>query len=442
MTPRKSFIFCTWEGGGSVGPVIAVARKLVERGHQVRVMSDRSNRLEAESAGAMFVPWTRAPSRPDRSRETDYFRDWEAPSPPEEFRLLVDKLLTGPALDYALDLLDELRRRPADLVISSEMLLGVMAACEAAFQPLAILTCNVSIYPVPGIPPMGPGLAPARSEEERQMHAAIAAESLQLFDSGLPALNRARGALGLPPLASVVDQLKVADRLFLGTSRAFDFAPDSLPPGWSYVGPQIADPAWACRSSPTAGASGDEPLVLVAFSTSFQNHVAVLQRVVDALAGLPVRGIVTLGDGVEPDEIRSADKVLLVHSLPHGELMPRAELVVTHGGHGTVMRALSCGKPMLLIPHGRDQHDNAVRVTERGAGLALGKQASAAEIGQAIERLLKEPAFTACAGQLGNRILAETVASPLIEELEGLAGGSFIPAGAALDRLEAVPPAA
>src|SRR3712207_969983 len=67
----KSFLFATWEGGGSVTPALTVAKKLSDRGHRVRVMSDRCNRPEAEAAGAIFVPWTRAPSRLDRSKDSD-----------------------------------------------------------------------------------------------------------------------------------------------------------------------------------------------------------------------------------------------------------------------------------------------------------------------------------------------------------------------------------
>jgi UDP-N-acetylglucosamine:LPS N-acetylglucosamine transferase len=48
----RSFLLTTWEGGGSVAPALTVARKLVARGHQVRVMSDECNRRDAEAACA------------------------------------------------------------------------------------------------------------------------------------------------------------------------------------------------------------------------------------------------------------------------------------------------------------------------------------------------------------------------------------------------------
>jgi UDP:flavonoid glycosyltransferase YjiC (YdhE family) len=102
-------------------------------------------------------------------------------------------------------------------------------------------------------------------------------------------------------------------------------------------------------------------------------------------------------------------------------LLAQAALVVTHGGHGTVARALRHSRPMLVLPHGRDQGDNAVRVTERGAGLALPPNASVADIRSAIARLLAEPEFTDAAGHLGDAVARETAESPVVEVLEDLA---------------------
>ena len=146
-TPRK-FLICTWEGGGSVGPKVTLARKLLAAGHSVRVMSDECNRPEAEAVGATFVPWTRAPNRTDRRRETEFFRDWAASNPAEGFREAIETVFAGPALAYAQDVIEELEREPADLVVSSDFLFGVMAGCEAIGQPLAAMACNSVLFPV------------------------------------------------------------------------------------------------------------------------------------------------------------------------------------------------------------------------------------------------------------------------------------------------------
>jgi MGT family glycosyltransferase len=421
MTRTRNFLFATFEGGGSIGPALTVARKLLARGHRVRFMSDRCNRPEAEATGAVFVPWTRAPSRPDRSRDTDLLRDWEV-DPEAGFERTLDGLMIGPALLYAEDLIEELRREPADLVVSSEMLFGPMAGCEAAGQRLALLSANICVYPlIPGIPPLGPGLPPARSDEDRALHAAVAAGSARMLNARLPALNGARAALGLAPLANVLDQLEAAEALLLGTARAFDFATEALPPFIRYVGPQLDDPAWAGEWRSPWAEDDPRPLVLVGFSTSFQDHAGVLQRIIGAAADMPVRLLVTLGGAIAPDELRAAPNSVLVDNAPHNAVMREAALVVTHGGHGTVARALVHGRPMLIVPHGRDQADNAVRVTERGAGLSLPPGATAGELRDAMVRLIGDPSFAASAAELGARIAREAAGSPVVDELETLA---------------------
>jgi UDP:flavonoid glycosyltransferase YjiC (YdhE family) len=82
------------------------------------------------------------------------------------------------------------------------------------------------------------------------------------------------------------------------------------------------------------------------------------------------------------------------------------------------MRALVSRAPMLVIPHGRDQNDNAVRVTERGAGLSLMPDASTGAIRSACERLLNEASFRTAAKRLGDLVAAEAENSTVVSELE------------------------
>jgi len=418
MTVPISFLFTLWEGGGNVTPTLEVARKLVARGHRVRFMSDACNRAEAEAVGAAFVPWNRAPSRLDRRRDSQGFKDWAEATPQDGLLSVIRDVWCGPSLAYARDVIDELRREPADLVVSSECLFGVMAGCESVGQRFVTLGPNISLAPLPGVPPLGPGLPPARTDEERALHAEIAKGAREMFDAGLPALNATRAALGLAPLAHLTDQYQAAERELLATSAAFDFPADALPSRVRYVGPQIADPAWARPWTSPWTASDERPLVVVAFSTTFQNHAGVVQNVIDALATLPARVLVTLGGSLEPDEVHAGANCVVVESAPHTIVMREAALLVTHGGHGTVMRGLVSRVPMLVIPHGRDQNDNAVRVTERGAGLSLMPDASVDAIRAACDRLLREPHFRAAAKRLGDLVAADAEASTVVGELE------------------------
>jgi MGT family glycosyltransferase len=222
-------------------------------------------------------------------------------------------------------------------------------------------------------------------------------------------------------LEHLLDQIRVAEVELLATSRAFDFPSSDLPSHVRYVGPQIGDPHWAVRWNSPWPASDKRPLVAVAFSTTFQNHAGVLQKIIDALAPLPARVLVTLGGAIKVGALKPAANCVLVESAPHSEVMREAAAVVTHGGHGTVMRALLSRAPMLVIPHGRDQNDNAVRITARGAGLSLLPDAPVEEIRAACERLLSDASFRAAARKLGDQVAAEAENSTVVQELEAAA---------------------
>ncbi len=170
----------------------------------------------------------------------------------------------------------------------------------------------------------------------------------------------------------------------------------------------------------------DRPLVLVGFSTTFQNHVGVLQRVIDALAAFPVRVLVTLGPTIAPEELRPAPNTRLVRSAPHNAVMREAALVVTHGGHGTVARAMLHELPMLVIPHGRDQDGNAARIAARGAGLMLPPSATSNQIAAAVDRLLGDSDFAVRAQALGREVAREAAESPIVEILEELTCPAFV----------------
>jgi MGT family glycosyltransferase len=417
----RSFLFATWEGGGNIPPMLTLVRRLVARGHEVRLLGDACTRDEAEAAGAAFVPWQRAPSRPDKSIASDPMRDWEASGPGEVVGRIISHFMCGNALAFAQDVLAELARRPADAIVTSEMLLGPMLAGEAAGVPVAALACNIPIIPLPGVPPFGPGFAPARDAAERQLHAQVQAGLDALLAGGLPSLNAARAALGLEPLAATGEQFGRLDLYLCATARAFDFPAEALPPNFRYVGPLLDEPGWAAGDAPAAG---ERPLVLVALSTTYQAQEAVLRRTLEALGRLDVEAIVTTGPAVAAAALDPPANVRVVEQASHDAILARAAAVVTHCGHGTVMRALAAGVPILCVPMGRDQNDNAARVTARGAGLRLAPSADPAEIGAALARLLGEPGFSEAAARLGRAIAAETGPDRVAGLVEALAGST------------------
>lgn len=414
------FLLATFEGGGNIPPVLGMIRRLRARGHSVRVLGDAVLGPEMEAAGATFRPWTTAPNRADRRAESDPIRDWAATEPGGGLLRGLDTIMIGEAANYAADTMAELRRAPADALLCSDLLFGPAIAGEAAGIPVVIFGCNINLMPMEGVPPVGPGLAPPTTAEEHEVAAGVAAWFRAALDERLPVLNAARAAHGLAPVSRPEEQHERAAMTLLATSPAFDFPATRLPPGLHYVGPLLDAPGWAPDwVSPWAEDDG-RPLVLIALSSTFMDQAAVIQRLLDAVARLPLRAVATLGPGLAGTALRVPANAQVIDGASHDAMMRAASVVVTHCGHGTVMRALAHHRPMLCLPMGRDQNDNAARVVARGAGIRLTADAAVEELCGAIAALVAEPRYAAAAAALGQAIATATPPDALVEALEDL----------------------
>ena len=107
--------------------------------------------------------------------------------------------------------------------------------------------------------------------------------------------------------------------------------------------------------------------------------------------------------------------------MAHRRVLPHAAAVITHGGHGTVIKALAAGCPVLVLPLGRDQPDNAARVTRLGAGIRLRSSASPRKIAAAVTELINDPAYAEAATALGQQVRAETDDRRIVHEIESIA---------------------
>jgi hypothetical protein len=229
-------------------------------------------------------------------------------------------------------------------------------------------------------------------------------------------INRARVEQGLVPLSAWEDQLLGAQAIYMMTAAELDFASRGrLPANVHYVGPAF-EPYTREWESPWPGTNND-PLVLISFSTSYMNQRALVQRVLDAVGGLPVRALLTAGPALEADQLRIPANTRTVAFIPHRTVLPHAALVVTHAGWQTINAALSDGVPLVCVPDGRDQPDNAARVVAAGAGVRVCKKTSPRKLRRVIVQALGDPALKrgaeAMAEALGRSDGAVTVAEAL-----------------------------
>jgi UDP:flavonoid glycosyltransferase YjiC (YdhE family) len=376
---------------GNAPPQLAVTRELVARGHQVRVLAHRAAADRVRATGAELIEIERAVPAFDISRrETDTLRDWAAPN---RFRAGI-RLRDHGQLDLLPGIADEcaelLAGWPADVVVFDWVLLGAAVAAEAANVPAAALVHCPYPQPIPGAPPLFSGVGWRDGSLGSLRNRVLNRVFLRFSAAGLPRLNEARATHGLAPLEHWEGQLESVAAVYVLTAPELDFSSrGQLPANVAYVGPAF-EPFETDWVSPWA-AEPDLPLVLASFSTSFMDQAGLAQRVLDALADLPVHAILTAGPALETGELRVPANTKVVDYLPHRSALPQAKLMITHAGWQTVNAALADGVPLLCLPDGRDQPDNAARVLAANAGLRGKKSDSPARLRQLIEQALSDP---------------------------------------------------
>jgi len=235
----------------------------------------------------------------------------------------------------------------------------------------------------------------------------------------LDGMRQQAGFAGLPPL----DELwRGRDRIVSTSHKSFD-APGL--PEWGSVrhaGPVLEDEKFALPTPLPWPDSDATPLVLVSFSTGFeQRNVDKVQRTLDALADLPVHVVATTGGIVAPNEVAAPPNAIVLNYAAHDPIIRRAALVVTHGGHGTAMRSLRHGVPMVVIPGlAGDQPYVAAAVQEWGAGRALPGDAGAGAIAAVAREVLSTPSFRDNARQRAAALAGIDGAVNAADEVEAL----------------------
>jgi MGT family glycosyltransferase len=414
------FLLATWDGGGTIPPELGLVASLVERGHDAVVVGDDTTADEVAEAGAIFVPWQRAPQARARDFERALIRDWEVRNPLAQVRQVGDLLFFGPADLHAADLRDAIGQHAPDVLIVDALLTGAAAEAERSGLPTASVAPNVNMLRTPGVPPIGTGLRPMSGRIGRTRDAALHRLNDLLMGTG--SLNETRRRLGLDPVRTLEESIRRADKVVFLTSDAFDFAPSRPDPRIVYGGiPVPPDERIAVEWAPPWPDDG-RPAVLLSLSTTYMQQEDLLQRLVDGLGTVDCHVLVTTGRGLRGRPLaRTPVNVHVVEAAPHGSVLPHVRLVVTHGGHGTVLRALCAGVPVLVVPISRDQPDNAARVVHHGVGAKVSKRSSPAEFASSVRAVLDDEPMRARASAMASRLAADVGAPKAVAALEALA---------------------
>jgi MGT family glycosyltransferase len=360
---------------GHAFPMLALGAELAARGHEVTYETWSRWRAPVEAHGMRFLAAPEYPTFP-----TD-----EQPLGPYE-AVVRATAATRPAVAAL---------RP-DVVVHDILTLAPALAAELESIPAATLIPHV--YPVmePGFPPYAFGARLPRTRAARAAWRAFDRPVRTGLERGRRELNDTRRQLGLPP----------TDRLHGGLSRKLTMVgtlpqleyPRAWPEHVKVVGPLM----WEPPSEAVAPPPGDAPLVLVAPSTAQDPEHRLLRAALDGLSGEPVRVLATWNRRRPPAPVPVPANARLVEWLSYDQTMPQCALVVCHAGHGTLVRALAAGCPVLAVPHVGDMAENAARVDWAGAGVRVPwPLLGPSTLRLAARRALSRPALARRAAELG-----------------------------------------
>jgi UDP:flavonoid glycosyltransferase YjiC (YdhE family) len=219
-------------------------------------------------------------------------------------------------------------------------------------------------------------------------------------------IQHARVAIGLGSVEElglgIVDGF--VDAEMLRRSPYLSVFPASLDEGEQPETHRFHDPAWDQPASelPDGWGGTDAPLVYVTFGS---------------VAGR-VRVLLTVGRELDPEALgRAPDNVHVEPWVPQQDVLGHAAAVVCHGGSGSTLGALSAGLPTVVVPLFADQPENARRVAEVGAGLAVTPDASS--IREAVRQVLEEPSYREAAQGLAAEMRAQPAVDHAVPLFEG-----------------------
>jgi UDP:flavonoid glycosyltransferase YjiC (YdhE family) len=348
-------LFTTQPGDGHLNPLLPVAGALRDAGHEVLFATAASYGPDVQRAGfpaaAAGEDW-----RIDRAAER--FPEGASIQGPQALRWWIENAFLGPlAASMHADLAVLLDEWSPAVVVHDSTEVG------------AILVSEQRGLPYVGVPL---GFEPGRGIESLFGDAwqQVRAEADLPADPACERLSSWLELVFTPPSWGALfgTPLRTTHRVRM---PSFDRADLQPAPSWS------------------SDLGQERPFVYASLGTSFAVARRVLKAIIAALGELPVDAVVTVGRVNDPERLGPAPPNVRVEQyVPQSHLLPRASAMVCHSGFSTVLGALACGVPLVLLPMGADHFVNAECCTRLGAAAVVDDILNSDAIARATDTLL------------------------------------------------------
>jgi MGT family glycosyltransferase len=376
VADRLTIVFMPESAYGPTNNCIGIGKVLQQRGHRVVFAAEASWRGRLEPLGFEEDLVDLAPP-PDGDTEQDagqFWTDFITETSPEFRKPTIEQLATfiEPVFASLIDgatycepqLQAILERAQPDVIVEDNV--NAFPALLTHGAPwVRIMSCNPLEMRDPAIPPVFSGYAiDDRSNWEafRAEYARSHRETWERYDAFVV-------DHGAPPLPDL-EFIHASEHLNLYVYPEVADYPRQVPLDrtWHRLESSVrtTEDAWEI---PEELRGGPGALVYLSLGSLGSADVDLMRRLVEVLAETPHRYVVSKGP--RADEFALPDNMWGEGRLPQTSIIPRCDLVITHGGNNTTTEAFHFGKPMIVLPLFWDQYDNAQRVQEVGAGIRL-----------------------------------------------------------------------
>jgi len=398
---------------GDLYPYVAIGRALQTRGHQVTLGTAKIYQDKLAAEGLAFCHLRCAP---DRLTTPEQIRGFLQDA--FDGRRGAEKLVRAMTSSIEETYLDtRAAARNADLVISHPLAFATPIVCrELRIAWLSTMLAPMFFLSTVDPPVIGgaPWLRPIHTLSPRLYRSLfrLLRRSTDSWVQPIAELCRRRGLAALLASPLFEGQYSPQGTLALFPSalaqRQPDWPPNTIITGFPLHSSEEANPQ-TLRSLEAFLRGGEAPLVFALGSSAV--HIARDFFVVSAQAARRLSRRAVLVTGAQTANrtgLEAADDLFIIDYVAYDQLFPHASVLIHQGGIGTLAQALQARRPMLVVPFGFDQHDNAHRVTRLGVALTLSRKDYLVDkVAAAIDALARRPSFARAAALLGARVQAE-----------------------------------
>lgn len=415
---------------GDLHPCIGLALELQRRGHRITIATTEFYRSKIEELGLAFKPIRPAFDPTDGETIAKCQNIRRGPE------ILIRELVLPHLNEGYADLLAA--ASDADLMLAGELMYPAPLVAEKLSMPWASIIlspCSFFSAHDPSLMVNVPQLYRLRTAGPFVNRAILRVGILATNHWWRP-IRKLRRAEGLGPARNPLVIDKFSPHLVLALfSRGLaaaqpDWPSSSVQPGFIFHdrASHTAPPSDKLRDFLSAG---DPPIVFTQGSTAVHDAGSFYEVSAEAAKQIGKRALLI---GADPSQQFERPDLCAVRYAAYSEVFPKASVIVHQGGSGTTGQAMRAGRPMLFVPYGWDQPDNASRIERTGAALSVSKEDYTVKAAtRLLRRLLSDASYAQNAATLAEQVAREDGTTSACNAIEAVLARAGAPhAGASL----------